>query len=437
MRASRSPWSGDGTIPAGSADIRPEMAGRSGDYTRGPSRRTCTRNSRIPTPPGAAANASSSSADAQPQLLGDDRRVGLDVDGEALEADHAAGARGGRDPLRRRSPRTWRSPAPGAARPRGPSARAASGIRSPSRRIGRRAARSRDRPGSPCTGARRSGRDEASQLAPSSGAHLPRRGRPRAAPGPGRRAWSWSRTPAAAPRCAARGATAARGSSSLNTSSSSSSGRLAVELGQEVELGELEGEDRRPLLAARREAGQVPAVQVERQVVAVRPDERGAVPDLLLGGLGQAPGQRVAWRLAGERRRVRDVAQRQPAGRGLVRARSRRARPRAAPARARAGRSRASTTRPPVSRNDRVPEPQLVAGRLLLADRAQEAVALLERPAVGRRGRRRRPGSGPRPARRWRRGAATASRRPGACPRARTARPAGGGPRPARARPRR
>ena len=75
--------------------------------------------------------------------------------------------------------------------------------------------------------------------------------------------------------------------------------RAAVELGQQVELGELERQDRRPLLAARREAGQVAAAELERHVVAVRPDERRAVPDLLLGRLDKAPGQRVAGRLAG------------------------------------------------------------------------------------------------------------------------------------------
>ena len=75
--------------------------------------------------------------------------------------------------------------------------------------------------------------------------------------------------------------------------------RVAVELGQEVELGQLEGEDRGPLLPARGESGQVPARQVEGEVVAVRPDDRGAVPDLLLGRLDEAAGQGVPRRLAG------------------------------------------------------------------------------------------------------------------------------------------
>ena len=69
--------------------------------------------------------------------------------------------------------------------------------------------------------------------------------------------------------------------------------RASVDVGQQVELGELEGEDRRPLLAARGEAGQVATLQLEHEVVAMGPDQRGPVPDLLLGRLGQAPGQRV------------------------------------------------------------------------------------------------------------------------------------------------
>ena len=93
--------------------------------------------------------------------------------------------------------------------------------------------------------------------------------------------------------------------------------RPAVEIGQQVQLGQLERQDRGPLLAARGEGGQVAAVEAEDQVVAVRPDERGAVPDLLLGGLAQPPGQRVPRRLPGERRGVRRVADRQPLlGRG-------------------------------------------------------------------------------------------------------------------------
>ena len=44
----------------------------------------------MPIPPGAVANAETQLAGAQAELLGDDRRIGLDVDPEALEPDHPA-----------------------------------------------------------------------------------------------------------------------------------------------------------------------------------------------------------------------------------------------------------------------------------------------------------------------------------------------------------
>ena len=58
---------------------------------------------------------------------------------------------------------------------------------------------------------------------------------------------------------------------------------------------------------------QVAPGKIEREVVAMRPDDRRAVPDLLLGRIGEPPRQCVAWRLAGERRSVTDVAQREAA----------------------------------------------------------------------------------------------------------------------------
>ena len=48
--------------------------------------------------------------------------------------------------------------------------------------------------------------------------------------------------------------------------------------------------------------GQVAAVELEGDVVAVRPDERRAVPELLLGRLGQAAAERVGGRLVRDRR---------------------------------------------------------------------------------------------------------------------------------------
>src|SRR4029079_13026709 len=86
----------------------------------------------------------------------------------------------------------------------------------------------------------------------------------------------------------------------------------AVECRDDVELGQLEGEDRGPLLATRGEGRQIPAVELEDEVVTVRPDQRRSVPDLLLGGLGQAPGEGVPRQLPGEWRRVGLVAEGQP-----------------------------------------------------------------------------------------------------------------------------
>ena len=125
----------------------------------------------------------------------------------------------------------------------------------------------------------------------------------------------------------------------------------------------------------------------------MRPDERRAVPDLLLGRLGEPPGERVARRLAGERRGVGHVAQGRAARPPPRRARSRRGRRPAARPASRAGAGARRRSAPPASRNAVVPEAQLVAAAPLLADRPQQAVALLERPAVRRERRRRRPAS--------------------------------------------
>ena len=198
------------------------------------------------------------------------------------------------------------------------------------------------------------------------------------------------------------------GSSSEKTSSSRSSGgrpSSAVTTSSSASL--------RARIAVRcwpREAnvGEVAAAELEDEVVAVRPDERRAVPDLLLGRLGQAPGERVARRLAGEWRRVRLVAQRQARRRRPPPGRSRRGPPPAARPATSSSRRRSATIAAAGVEERAVPEAQLVARRALLADRPQQAVALLERPAVRRRGRRRRPASRSRPA-----GRATARRSDG------------------------
>ena len=264
-----------------------------------------------------------------------------------------------------------------------PSARAASGMRSPSRTIGRRR---RVVIGGPIRGSRRrAGRGRA-----------PRRsgGPPPAPPRP----WRWRTQlrvevverrrrherlrqvgdPPDEMRAAVR---VELGEDVVEQQER----RPPVERGQEVELGQLEGQDRGPLLAARGEAREVASVELEDEVVAVRPDERRAVPDLLVGGLGEAARQRVARRLAGEWRRVRRVAQRQPAPAAPRPGRSRRGPPRAARPASSSRRSRSATIGPR-RRGTPVPEAQLVAERLLLADRPEQAVALLERPPVGRQG---------------------------------------------------
>ena len=230
-------------------------------------------------------------------------------------------------------------------------------------------------------------------------------------------------------RCARRS-----GSSSENTSSSRSSGGRPSSAVSRSSSASLKREDRGPLLTARRERGERRGRPARTQVVAVRPDQRGAVPDLLLGGLGEAAGEGVARRLAGQLRGVRRVAQAQAPRGGLVgrdlgvgggeRPRQRVEQPLPLGA----------TTRGPGLEERRVPEPQLVARRLLLADQPQQAVALLERPAVGgevarvgrralarepverlpaQRRRARRPGASP-PARTGRSAARRRARRPGA-----------------------
>ncbi len=159
-------------------------------------------------------------------------------------------------------------------------------------------------------------------------------------------------------------------------------GRTPVELGEEVELGQLEGEDGGPLLAARGERGQVAAGLLEGDVVAVRSDERRAVPDLLFGGLDQAAGERIARRLAGQCRRVGRVAQAERSG-GLLRG----------DLGVGAGEWTAQRPEEGESLGDDgsacfqerlVPETELTPICLLLADGTQQRVTLLERPGIRR-----------------------------------------------------
>ena len=207
--------------------------------------------------------------------------------------------------------------------------------------------------------------------------------------------------------------------------------RPAVELREEVELGQLEGQDRGPLLAARRERGQVAAGLLEDHVVAVGPDERGAVPDLPLGRLGQAPLERVPGRLPGRGRRVRRVAEAAAARRPPRPVRSRRGpgragrrAPRGAPAaRRRSRRRRRGSSRPRTgARPGRRPPRGSPAGASCAAGaRARTSTGRAGRPpSAGRRARRGTPGGGrasrPRgaspPARRRPSGAGRPGRRP-------------------------
>jgi hypothetical protein len=87
------------------------------------------------------------------------------------------------------------------------------------------------------------------------------------------------------------------GSSSLKTSSSSSSGGRPSRVVRTSSSASLSARMAVRCWPARRERGQVAAVRGERQVVAVRPDQRGAVPNLLVGRLASCvPASRGASR---------------------------------------------------------------------------------------------------------------------------------------------
>ena len=93
----------------------------------------------------------------------------------------------------------------------------------------------------------------------------------------------------------------------------------------------------------------------------MRPDERGAVPDLLVGGLGEPAGEGVPRRLAGRAPGRSSRSARPGWPRPPRRARSRRAPRRAARRGAPAGAAGPRRSAPPASRKVAVPEAQLVA----------------------------------------------------------------------------
>ena len=306
------------------------------------------------------------------------------IEAEPLEPDDPARAGGRRARARRRAPRTWRSPATGAARPRG---------RAPGRRPG-----SARRAG-PSAGAAASSRDRRRRRRrPASGRRRRRARRPSA---PVRTSQavaiarsSGSRSSSVVVVTNACGSAAIRrtrcdrrsGSSSQKTSSRRRSGgrpSSAVSRSSSASL--------RARIAVRcwpREAKLARSRPASSKTRSSRcgPIERRPVPDLLVGRLDEPPGERVPRRLAGERRRVRHVAQRQPRRRPPRPARSPRGRPPAARRAPRAGAAARSTIAAAGVEEGAVPEAQLVARGALLADRPQQAVALLERPAVRRQG---------------------------------------------------
>ena len=175
--------------------------------------------------------------------------------------------------------------------------------------------------------------------------------------------------------------------------------RAAVERREQVELRELEGEDRGPLLAPRRERGERPAAHLEHEVVAVRPDQRRAVPDLLVGRLREASARarRGRTRRGAAARSSRTPSARRPSP--PRRARSPRGPRRAGPARASSSRWRSSRTAVPAS--SRVASQKRSSARVACSSRIapQQAVALLERPSVGGEVPARRPASAGRRAR--------------------------------------
>jgi hypothetical protein len=157
--------------------------------------------------------------------------------------------------------------------------------------------------------------------------------------------------------------------------------RTAIELRQEIELGELEGKDGGPLLTARGERAKIAAGLLEDEIVAMRPYERGAVPDLLLGRLRQATLECVARRLPGLRRRIRCIAEPQWRHRGLVRGDL------GVGPSDRFG----QVVQEPKPLADEgaagiqeraVPEPELFPAGLFLANRAEQGVALLKGACV-------------------------------------------------------
>ena len=169
------------------------------------------------------------------------------------------------------------------------------------------------------------------------------------------------------------------GSSSLKTSSSSSSGGRPSSAVSRSSSASLKA--RIAVRCCPREANVARSRPPRPKTRSSRcgPTSVRAVPDLLLGRLAQAPRQRVPRRLPGERRGVRGVARPSAAPRSArSRGGPRPAAPPAAPADA-AARRRSPR---PAARNGSSQSRSWSRSGLALADRPQQAVALLQSPGV-------------------------------------------------------
>ena len=411
---------------SGSAWLRSRsLARESGWQVRGiirgrPPRRTWTRSSRAPTPAGRRRERGEQLGRAQAQLLGDDRRVGLDDEVEALEPEDPAGAGRGRHAL-------GDERLEGRHRPRQAQlvleAEAAG-------RVGQQVAEPDHRPAAPAGSSGRSPApaDRAAAPVAASGADLP-----------GRRRSATQRRVEVVERRRRHERLGQRRDPPDEVRPAlrvelredvveQEERRPAVERGQEVELGELEGEDRRPLLAARREARRGRGRRARRRGrrgAARRASSRSRPPSRRSRrGAGRARPAATRRGVAGRSSRSASASRAAAASSGAISAWARGERPGEVVEQPQPlgddRRRRRRGTSPSQKRSSS-------RTRLLLADRPEEAVPLLERPAVGREVARRRPASAGRelverrPAERRRAGDR------GASPRARR-RPSGAGP---------
>ena len=285
-------------IPVRSTALVPRWLAGDGHYTRGASRRTWTRSSRTPTPPGAAANAVSSSG-----LRSRSSWATIGASASTTSANpsswstrHAAG-RGG-DPFRD-------DRLEGRDRARQPEL-----VLEPERacRVGHQVADPRHRPAPACHEATPA---PPTRPAPSGSARtsqwwaIARRAGSRSS-----RVVvvtnAWGRAAIRRTRCDRRS-----GSSSENTSSSRSSGGRPSRAVRRSSSASLKARIAVRCWPRDANAARSRPASSNDDVVAVRPDERRAVPDLLLGRLDEPPRERVPRRLPGECRRVRHVAHRE------------------------------------------------------------------------------------------------------------------------------